>query len=98
MLGRSWFVSAQPGVALCAIQYQRELYALCHPITQPSPQRLGDQLANRPSCFNRGPHPMTGGWEKWIWLVFSEPQSRGGARRQLPRSQDQAPASSPAPT
>lgn len=42
---------------------------------------------------------LTTGWEKWIWLVFSEPRSQGGAgRRLLPRSQGGAPASSPSAT
>lgn len=30
-LGCSGLVSAQAGMPLCAVQYHRELYALCHP-------------------------------------------------------------------
>lgn len=95
--GCSRLVSAQPEMALCVIQYEREVYAFCHPQSpDPAPNAWG-RHRQRDQVLGPAVPTLTGSWEKWTWLVFSEPRSRGGAGRWLPRSQGRAPASSPPP-
>lgn len=70
----------------------------CHPpVAKSSPPGLRGPHRRLSTKRPSRPHPLTSGWEKWIWLVLSEPRSRGGAGRRLPRSQGRAPASSPHP-
>lgn len=86
--------SAQPGLQRAC----KTRAAPCRRVLALKAARPHGRLSTkRPSCWTRRPHPPTSGWEKWIWLVFSAPRSRGGAGRRLPRSQGRAPAASPSP-
>lgn len=85
----------------CATQYPR---TLSNPVPPPGRQVLAPVCAAPrggaplPPAGPAAPAPPSGRWlGKWIRLVFSEPRSRGGAGRRLPRSQGRAPASSPSP-
>lgn len=75
----------------------------CHPpVAKSSPPCARPPEAAPPSPqpaqLPDAPSPPSGRWlGKWIRLVFTEPRSRGGAGRRLPRSQGRAPASAPSP-